>query len=192
MTFVYEDCDLTAAFKQKKKLFYIYLCILLVYVVVCAACLIYYLNTPYNAPEQTAPKWIVWIASCLFVIFSYIFLAIKYQRVRKYYKLISYLSVGLKAVNNSYFLRYDTPELKDNVDFYVLIMSEWNKKKSEYMDRKIYCDKEKPLPAFTCGDKVRYLTQGNVIVGYEVVGHDDGFAEELEKEKAARSRIGSF
>ena len=192
MTIVYDDKDLVSAYRQKKKIFYIYIAVLLVYLVLCVACLVYYLNTPYNSTDQTAPKWIVWVASCLFVIFSYVFLAIKYQRVRKYYKLISYLSVGLKAVNNSYFLRYETPELKDNVDNYVLMMSEWSKKKSEYLDRKIYCDKEKPLPEFKCGDKVRYLTQGNVIVGYEVVGHDEEFVKELEKEKAAKSKSGRF
>ncbi|HIZ03716.1 MAG TPA: hypothetical protein H9727_05465 [Candidatus Borkfalkia avistercoris] len=181
MTIVYDDRDLVSAYKQKKRLFYIYLIVAVVYLALCIGCLIYYVNTPFNSSQQTAPKWIVWVSSCLFVIFSYIFLAIKYQRSRKYYKLISYLSVGLKAVNNSYFVRYDTPDLKDNVDYYVLIMSEWSKKKSEYLDRKIYCDKEKPCPQFKCGDKVRYLTQGNVIVGYEVVGHDDEFAENAEK-----------
>lgn len=34
----------------------------------------------------------------------------------------------MKQVNNSRFLRYEEPELKDGVDYYVLIMSEWNKK----------------------------------------------------------------
>lgn len=186
MTIVYEDKDLVSAYKQKKKLFYIYLAVVVVYLALSIACLVYYVNTPFNAPEQAWPKWIMWISSCIFVIFSFIYLSVKYQRVRKYYKLVSYLSVGLKAVNNSYFLRYETPELKDNVDYYVLTMSEWSKKKSEYLDRKIYCDKEKPVPQFECGDKVRYLTQGNVIVGYEVVGHDDEFIKTLESQKNRR------
>ncbi len=175
MTIVYSDNDLVASYKQKKKLFYIYLAVAAVYLALCIACLVYYVNTPFNSPAQTAPKWIVWVSSCVFVIFSFIFLPIKYQRVRKYYKLIAYLSIGLKTVNRSIFLRYEEPELKDNVDYYVLIMSEWNNKKLEYMDRKIYVDKEKTLPEFKSGDIVSYLTQGNVIIGYEVVGHDDAF-----------------
>lgn len=144
---------------------------------------------PYEDPMQPVPIWIVCVASCVFVIFSYIFLGIKFQRARKYYKIVSYLSVGMKQVNNSTFLRYEEPELKDSVDYYVLIMSEWSKKKSEYMDRKIYCDKEKPRPEFASGDAVCYLTQGNVMVEYEVVGHNDSFAEEKQKEDAAKERI---
>lgn len=180
MTLVYEDGDLLAAYKQKRKLFFIYLAVAIVYAAICIAAIVYYVNLPYKDPMQALPKWSVWVCSCLFVIFSYIFLGIKFHRVRKYYKLVSYVSVGLKAVNNSVFLRYETPELKDGVDYYVLIMSEWSKKKSEYMDRKIYCDKEKDLPAFESGDLVRYLTQGNVIVGYETVGHDDTFVQQKQ------------
>ncbi len=182
MTIVYEDKDLLSAYKQKKKIFYIYFAVVAAYLALCIASIVYYVNLPFEDPMQALPKWLVWVCSCLFVIFSYVFLGIKYHRVRKYYKLVSYLSVGLKAVNNSIFVRYETPELKDGVDYYVLTMSEWSKKKQEYLDRKIYCDKEKPLPEFTAGDKVRYLTQGNVIVGYEIVGHDDGFSEKIARE----------
>ena len=149
--------------------------------IICISMLIYYMGLPYKDSMQPLPKWIVWVSSCVFVIFTYLYMGIKFHRARRYYKLISYLSVGMKQVNNSIFLRYEEPELKEGVDFHVLIMSEWSKKKSEYLDRKIYCDKEKPCPQFKCGDKVRYLTQGNVIVGYEVVGHDDEFAENAEK-----------
>ena len=188
MTLVYEDGDLIAAYRQKKKLFNIYLAIAIIYAAICIAGIVYFVNLPYKDPMQALPKWTVWVCSCLFVIFSYIFLGIKYHRIRKYYKLVSYLSVGLKAVNHSIFLRYETPELKDGVDYYVLIMSEWNKKKSEYMDRKIYCDKEKPLPAFESGDKLCYLTQGNVMVGYEVVGHDDSFVEEKKNEDGKKKQ----
>ena len=98
------------------------------------------------------------------------------------YKLIAYLSVGLKQVNESKFLRYEDYETKDGVDLYILIFSEWNAKKSEYMDRKIMFDKEKPLPEFQGGDIVRYLSQGNLMVAYEVIGHDDSFVDEKGKE----------
>ena len=105
-----------------------------------------------------------------------------FSRNRKYYKLIAYLSVGLKQVNESKFLRYEDYETKDGVDLYILIFSEWNAKKSEYMDRKIMFDKEKPLPEFQGGDIVRYLSQGNLMVAYEVIGHDDSFVDEKGKE----------
>ena len=53
------------------------------------------------------------------------------------------------------------------------------------MDRKIYCDKEKPLPEFTKGDEVRYLTQGNVILEYEIIGHNEEFSQTESDEKRA-------
>ena len=129
MTIVYDDKDLVSAYKQKKKIWYIYLAVAVVYVALCVTCLVLYIGTPFEAPEQNIYKWTVWVASCLFVIFSFVYLTIKYQRIRKYYKLVSYLSVGLKSVNNSIFLRYESPEIKDSVDYYVLVVSEWSKKK---------------------------------------------------------------
>lgn len=186
MTVVFNDDDLINAFKQKQRIWFTYVGVLVFFALVCVACILYYISLPYEDPMQPLPIWIACAASCVFVIFSYLFLGIKYHRARKYYRIVSYLSVGLKQVNNSRFLRYEEPELKDGVDFYVLIMSEWSKKKSEYMDRKIYCDKEKPRPEFKSGDIVCYLTQGNVVVEYEIVGHDDEFGEEKRKEEAAQ------
>lgn len=189
MTVVFNDDDLVKAFKQKQRIWYAYVGVLAFFLALCVACIVYYVSLPYEDPTAPVPLWIICVASCLFVIFSYIFLGIKFQRARKYYKIVSYLSVGMKQVNNSIFLRYEEPELKDSVDYYVLTMSEWSKKKSEYMDRKIYCDKEKPRPEFQGGDIVRYLTQGNIMVEYEVVGHDDEFVGEKRKEDENRPKI---
>ena len=183
MTVIFEDNDLLSAYKQKRKIFWFYMLILAIYVVICLTCILIYMGLPFKDPMQAVPKWIVYISSALFVIFSFPYMGIKHHRIRKYYKLISYLSVGLKQVNESKFLRYEEPELKDGVDLYILIFSEWNTKKSEYMDRKIFCDYEKPLPEFKSGDIVRYLTQGNLMVAYEIIGHDDAFVDEKENEE---------
>ena len=51
-----------------------------------------------------------------------------------------------------------------------------------YLDRKIYCDKEKPLPQFQAGDQVRYLTHGNVLLSYDIIGHSDQFIIERTAE----------
>ena len=54
------------------------------------------------------------------------------------------------------------------------------------------CIRDRPLPEFQKGDEVCYLTQGNVIIEYEIVGHDENFAAEKEKEDSNRKplRIG--
>lgn len=189
MDVIFDDNDLIGAYKQKRKIFWFYMLIVALYAAICIFSIVYYVGLPFEDPMQALPKWLVWVSSCVFIIFSYIYLGIKFHRARRYYKLISYLSVGMKQVNNSIFLRYEEPELKDGVDFHVLIMSEWSKKKSEYMDRKIYSDFEKPRPQFQSGDKVRYLSQGNVIVEYEVVGHDDDFVSEKEQEDKKKKPI---
>ena len=182
MTVIFNDSDLLSAYSQKRKIFWFYMLVLAVFAALCITCLVVFMNMPYKAPAQAIPKWIVYVASVLFVIFSFPYLGIKYLRIRKYYKLIAYLSVGLKQVNESKFLRYEDYETKDGVDLYILIFSEWNAKKSEYMDRKIMFDKENPLPEFQGGDIVRYLSQGNLMVAYEVIGHDDSFVDEKGKE----------
>lgn len=185
MTIVFNDDDLLSSYRQQRAILRVFLGVTLLYAAVCVSLLVFYMSLPFEDPAQIWPKVIVCTLSCLYVIFAYVFMGIKFHRARRYYKLIAYFSVGMKQVNNSIFLRYDQPELRDGVDFYVLIFSEWNKKKSEYMDRKIYCDKEKPLPEFTKGDVVRYLTQGNVIVEYEIIGHNEEFSEKEKLPKKA-------
>ena len=58
---------------------------------------------------------------------------------------------------------------KDNIDVTYAIFEAWNKKKQEWMKREVYFDVEKPLPEFSRGDFVRYLTQSNFIIAYEIL-----------------------
>ena len=183
METIFQDQDLIAAFSQKRRLFWIYIAVAAVFAGLLIGCIVWFVSLPYEDDLAYLPQLILCVGACLFIIFSYVYLGIKFQRSRKYYKMISSLSIGIKHVNNSYFLRYDEPELKDSVDYYVLTMCEWSKKKSEYLDRKIYCDKEKPLPAFQAGDKVRYLTHGNIMIAYEITEHDEEFLRERTAEE---------
>ena len=183
METIFQDQDLIAAFSQKRRLFWIYIAVAAVFAALLIGCIVWFVSLPYEDDLAYLPQLILCVGACLFIIFSYVYLGIKFQRSRKYYKMISSLSIGMKHVNNSYFLRYDEPELKDSVDYYVLTMCEWSKKKSEYLDRKIYCDKEKPLPAFQAGDKVRYLTHGNIMIAYEITEHDEEFLRERTAEE---------
>lgn len=183
METIFQDQDLIAAFSQKRRLFWIYIAVAAAFAALLIGCIVWFVSLPYEDDLAYLPQLILCVGACLFIIFSYVYLGIKFQRSRKYYKMISSLSIGIKHVNNSYFLRYDEPELKDSVDYYVLTMCEWSKKKSEYLDRKIYCDKEKPLPAFQAGDKVRYLTHGNIMIAYEITEHDEEFLRERTAEE---------
>lgn len=187
MTILFEDDDLRLAFAQKRRIFWAYMAVVAAFVAVCVACIVYFVSLPYEDSYQAIPKTIMCVAVCLFIIFSHIFLGIKYHRVRRYYKMLAAFSSGIKMVNHSRFLRYEGVDAKDGVDCHVLIFSEWSKKKSDYLDRKIYSDKEKPCPQFEKGDIVSYFTHANVLLGYEVVGRDETFRDAAAEEDQARN-----
>lgn len=194
MKTVYNDADFNAVCAQKKRLLTIFWSVLAVYFAFCVAWLVYYTSLPYEDPKQTLPKACVYVASALLVVFAFPFMGIKFNRVRRYYKMMYYLSEGLKNVEENYFVGFEKKELqKDYVDVVSAIFKTWNNKKQEWMVREAYVDVEKPLPDLEAGDLVKYVTQGNFIVQYTVLergalapedaGLDD-FVDEDELEAA--------
>ncbi|MBQ8291170.1 MAG: hypothetical protein IJX88_01485 [Clostridia bacterium] len=170
MTSVYNDADYLSVYKQKQRIFYVFMAITLVYLAFCVAWEIYYVSLPYADKMQTLPKVMVYVASALYVIFVFPFMAIKYARVRKYCKMLGYVSEGLKMEEKNYFYVFREKSLqKDNIDVTGCVFETWSKKKSEWLEREAYFDAEKPLPAFESGDYVRYVTQSNFIIQYEII-----------------------
>ena len=49
------------------------------------------------------------------------------------------------------------------------IFAVWSKKKEEWLEREVYADVEKEQPDFGEGDLIRYLTQSNILVQYEIL-----------------------
>lgn len=183
MEILYSDADLVAAYRQKRSILIAYILICVVYAAIVAGNFVWYIGMQYEDPLQIYPKLIVCTLTCVFIAYSYVFLGIKWQRSRKYTKLVADISSGRKADNTSYFLRYEDDETNGSVDYCVLIMCEWSRKRDQYLDRKIYCDKEKECPVFESGDRVHYLTHGNVLIAYETAGHDESFVAERAREK---------
>ncbi len=170
MISVYNDADYLAAYKQKQKIWWTFIGVTIAYFAFCVAWLVYYTSLPYADPKQELPKWSVYIASAVYVVFVFPFLSIKFGRVRKYFKMLSYLSTGLKNEETNYFYCFDEKDLqKDNVDVVSCVFETWNKKKSEWMEREAYFDPEKPLPPFEGGDYVRYIVQSNFVIQYEIL-----------------------
>ena len=111
-------------------------------------------------------------------------MAIKHSRVRKYYRMLTYVGEGLKMEEKNYFYSFREKSLqKDNIDVVGCVFETWSKKKSEWMEREAYFDPEKPMPAFDSGDFVRYITQSNFIVQYEIVQKQALEFEEEEYEE---------
>ena len=170
MTSVYCDADFLAVYKQKKKIFGVFLGVTLTYLVFCMAWWFYFMSLPYDDPMQVLPKACVFIASGLYIIFAFPYLGIKGSRVNRYFKMMRYLSDGLKNEEKNYFYTYEKKLLqKDNIDVTGCIFETWSKKKQEWLDREAYWDNEKPLPELESGDYVKYIVQSNIIVQYEIL-----------------------
>ncbi|MGN1062089.1 MAG: hypothetical protein ACI4RO_03085, partial [Candidatus Scatosoma sp.] len=101
------------------------------------------------------------------------------------YKMMYYLSEGLKNVEENYFVGFELNDLqKDSVDAISCVFKTWSYKKKEWMRREAYWDVEKSLPPFEEGDMVRYVVQSNFILAYDVT-------EKAEKEEAENSETQS-
>ena len=159
-----------AVYKQKQKIWGLFWAVSVAYLAFCVAWLVYYISLPYADPMQKLPKACVFIASALYVVFAFPYLAIKASRVGRYFRLMSYLSDGLKNEEKNYFYAFEKKLLqKDNIDVTGCVFETWSKKKQEWMDREAYWDNEKPLPKLDSGDFVKYIVQSNVIVQYEIL-----------------------
>ncbi len=183
MTAIYTDADFLAAYKQKQRIWRAFICSLALYLVFCIAWEIYYVTLPYNDPMQALPKWSVYVVSAIYACILYPVLAIKYGRVRRYYRMLSYVSTGLKNEETNYFYCFDKKDLqKDYVDVIACVFETWSKKKSEWLEREAYFDPEKPLPPFESGDLVKYVVQSNFVVQYEILEKKALEFEEVEDE----------
>lgn len=183
MITVYKDADYMAAYKQKKKIWGIFWGITLGYLAICIAWWLYYISLPYKDPMQNLPKMTVYVLSAIYVAIVFPYMAIKYSRVRRYYKLLNTLSEGLKNEEKNYFYCFEEKSLqKENIDVMGCVFETWSKKKCEWMEREAYFDVEKPLPEFESGDYVRYIVQSNFIVQYEFIQKKALEFEEIDED----------
>ena len=167
---VYTDEDFNQVYQQRKKTLYFFFGVLAVYLAICIACLCYHISLPFGDPNSTPPKIIVGVVTAMFVCFAFPFFSIKFYRVNRYYKMLHSISQVIKDKEENYFVKFEKNTLqKDNIDTVTCVFMTWNRKKQEWMRREVYFDAEKPLPEFDRGDFVRYITQSNFIVEYEIL-----------------------
>ena len=156
--------------KQKRKTLIIYFIMLGVYLAVSVFDYVWYFGLPYKSPAITGVKWLQYSLTAVFVIFSFVYLGIVFKRVRRYYKQCYNMQTGLKETSTGNFLEYDEEiQDKDGVDFKSLVFIEWNKYKKDFFERKVLVFYEKPFPEIPEKANVRYVTQGNVLISYEIL-----------------------
>lgn len=191
MISVYTDADYLSACKQKQRIFYVFMGITLAYLAFCVGWLIYHMSLPYADSKQALPRVLVYVVSAVYIALIFPFMAIKYSRVRRYCKMLGYVSEGLKIEEKNYFYSFREKSLqKDNIDVVGCVFETWSKKKQEWLEREAYFDPEKPLPEFESGDLVKYITQSNFIVQYEIVErHALEFEEEEDDEEYEEENV---
>ena len=87
--------------------------------------------------------------------------------------MLYYFQHGLKAQNANAFVRVDSSiTTKDGVDFISLVFLEWSEKKQDYFERYVLYDIEKPIPDFKRGDFVKFTTQANKMIAYELSSNE--------------------
>ena len=65
LTSIYNDDDFLSVYKQKQKLWAVFMSITVTYGVFCIAWLIYFIGLPYEHPMQFLPKLCVYVATAL-------------------------------------------------------------------------------------------------------------------------------
>ena len=156
---------------QRKKTLWMYLIFILgLYLIESGIIFGWYLTLPYMSPQIKLIKWIHYPITGIFVIASFIYLGITFKRVNKFYKLCVQLETGLRENFEGKFLEYDNMLTdKDNVDCKSLVFIEWNKYKNKPFERKVLVFYEYPFPEIPEGALVKYVTQGNVLIEYEIL-----------------------
>ncbi len=165
---------------QRKKVLLGFFIVTFIYLAISAGMLVWYLTLPYQSPTIKTVKLIQYPVSAIWVMFAFIYLGIPYKRVNRHFRMMRNLMTGLRETSTGSFFEYDeTLQDKDGVDFKALIFLEWNKYKKDFFERKVLVFDEKEFPEFELNANVRYVTQGNVLVSYEII--DDEMPEQIEE-----------
>ena len=195
MQLMYSDADYVAIYKQRRAVLNVFITVTSVYMAFCLGWLIFHFTVPYNDPLDILPRVMVFVASGAYVLFAFPYLRIKYRRVNEYYKLFKQFGESLKMEETNYFYGYQAETVeKNHLDAYSCILATWNARSHEWMEREIYVDVEKPLPDFERGDLVKYITQSNFLLGYEIIqkhaqDFDDLFGYEQNEEREENGDI---
>ncbi len=156
--------------KQRKIVLSIYFVVLAVYLVLCVGIYLWFTTLPYRSVEISKVKVWHYSVTAIFVIFSFIYLGVPFKRVNRYYKMSFNMINGIKETFEAIFLEYDERMRdKDGVDCKSLIFLEWNKYKNEFYERRVLVPYEKEFPKFEANQNIKFITQGNILVSYEIL-----------------------
>ena len=161
--------DYLQSAKQRKKYLIIYICILVAYLILSVGILIFYANLPYKSNLNLWVRVAEYTLTFIMVVFSFIYLGIPYKRTNSFYKMCKKMKIGLREQAEGVLIEIDdTLKSKDGVDMKSMIFLTYNELKKGYFERKVLVFYEKPFPEIDLEDKVLFVTQGNVLISYEI------------------------
>lgn len=174
MTEYFKEEYLIKAKAQRKKTLIIYFITLAVYLSISAVLLVVFMKLPYGSKNTSVIKAIEYPLSGIFAIFSVLYFGIKYKRENRFFRFCFNLSNGIKETSTACYLETDDSlEIKDGVDCKSLIFLEWNKYKKDYFERKVLVFYEKDFPKIEQQAQVKFVTQGNFLINYEIIEKEE-------------------
>ena len=168
MTDYFKSEYLTQSLNLRLRIKRTYFFTVILYILISVGLFIWYRGLPYKSATITVVKVIEYALTVVFVIFSFLYMGIKYKRAKKYNLMCYNLTYGLKEQSVLQFIKTDdTMHDKDGVECKSLVFSEWNKYKKEYFNRKVYVFYDLPFPDIKENEKYKIITQGNFLISYE-------------------------
>lgn len=170
---VYSEQDYLLAKSARDKFLKIFFITLAILLAINITVLVVYTQQEFNTSYRLPMILFNIITDSIYALIFYLLFSIKYKRLANYLKLLRDIKYGIKVSGKNTVSRIDSSiKTKDGVDFVSLVVLEWSKKKSEFFERHILLDIEKPIPQLKKGDVVKHITHGNVLVAYELNSSD--------------------
>lgn len=168
MTKIYNDNDLWDCFSQRRKILGVFIGVSAFVLCVIVGFFVAFSMLPYRDPNGTWMKAVTCVVAGLYVIFAFPYMGICFKRSNAYCRMIKFISVGIKEFSVAPFEGIDDWTTRDGVDVNVALFTVRNRKSEEDMSRQVYIDGEKDFPPFEEGSYVRVITQGNLLIEYEI------------------------
>ena len=187
MTEIYDGTEKTEEVRRKKQWLTIWLVISALVLILNVGLFVYFCMQQYEWSGKTGLLWIQIANVAVYGCASLGFFALKYRRQKAYCKMLVHMETGLKEIYTAEFLGVAAePEVKEGVDFTVLLLLEWNENKQNYFERKVLIDVEKPVPDWKEGEIIHFVTQANMLCSWEILPRPAG-EPTLEQKKASMS-----
>ena len=170
MTRLYSDDDLWEAYAQRRRILAVFFAVTAVWALALVALFVYYALLPYADPNQGWVPIVAFVLTGIYILFSFPYLSICFKRCSAYCKMLRFISRGLKEYAVMPFTGIDDWITRDGVDVNVVLFRVRSVKRDEEMTRQIYVDGEKDFPPFEEEGMVRVVSQGNLLIEYQLMG----------------------